>query len=108
VLAGPTIWLTLLEVHYVMSYVACETRATWFLHLATLIALAIVAGAGMWGWSAGRGPRDLPEPLTAPISYETSDARARWMGHASVVLSAWFILVILTKEIPIIVLRTCQ
>jgi hypothetical protein len=108
VLAGPTIWLTLLEVHYVMSYVACETRAMWFLHLATLIALAIVAGAGMWGWSAGRGPRDLPEPLTAPISYETSDARARWMGHASVVLSAWFILVILTMEIPIIVLRTCQ
>jgi hypothetical protein len=108
VLAGPTIWLTLLEVHYVMSYVACETRATWFLHLATLIALAIVAGAGMRGWSAGRGPRDLPKPLTAPISYETSDARARWMGHASVVLSAWFILVILTMEIPIIVLRTCQ
>jgi hypothetical protein len=108
VLAGPAIWLTLLEVNYVLSYVACETRDTWFLHLGTLVAVALVAGAGMWGWSAGRGPRDLREPHTPPVSYETSDTRARWMGHAAVISSVWFILVILTMEIPIIVLRTCQ
>ena len=108
VLAGPTIWLTLLEVNYVLSYVACETRETWFLHLATLVALVLVAGAGIWGWSAGRGPRELPEPPTPPVSYETSDTRARWMGHASVIFSAWFILVILAMEIPVIVLGTCQ
>lgn len=108
VLAGPAIWLMLLEVNYVLSYVACETRETWFLHLATLAAVVVVAVAGMWGWSAGRGPRDLPEPLTPPVSHETSDARARWMGHASVIFSAWFILVILSMEIPIVVLRTCQ
>ena len=108
VLAGPAIWLTLLEVNYVMSYVACETRSTWFLHLATLVAVVLVAVAGMWGWSAGRGPRDLPEPRTPPVSVETSEVRARWMAHASVISSIWFGVVILAMEIPVIVLRTCQ
>ena len=108
VLAGPAVWLTLLEVNYALSYVACETRHTWFLHVATLVSVALVAAAGLWGWSAGRGPRDLPEPLTPPVSYETSDTRARWMGHASIASSVWFIIVILSMEIPVIVLRTCQ
>lgn len=92
VLAGPVVWLTLLETNYVMSYVACEVRQTWFLHLATLIAVALTAGAGLWGWSAGQG----------------ENPRARWMGHASLASSIWFILVILSMEIPVIVLRTCQ
>jgi hypothetical protein len=108
VLAGPVVWLTLLEANYVMSYVACETRETWFLHAATGLAVVLVAAAGLWGWSAGRGPRDLPEPLTEPVSPETCDARTRWMAHAAVAVSAWFIVVILAMEIPILVLRTCQ
>ena len=108
VLAGPLVWLMLLEVNYVLSYVSCEARQTWFLHLATLVSVALVAAAGAWGWSAGRGPRELPEPLTEPVSAATCDVRTRWMGHASVGLSAWFILVILAMEVPVIVLRTCQ
>ena len=108
VLAGPVVWLALLEANYVMSYVACETRQTWFLHLATLIAVALTAGAGLWGWSAGHGAHELREPLSPPVGFETSDTRARWMGQASVVSSVWFVLVILSMEIPVIVLRTCQ
>jgi hypothetical protein len=108
VLAGPAVWLALLQVNYTLSYVACERRTTWFLHLAIFAAVALVAAAGLWGWSAGRGPRELPEPPAPPISYETSDTRARWMGHAGVAFSIWFILVILAMEIPVVVLRTCQ
>jgi hypothetical protein len=98
----------LLEFNYALSYRACETQETWFLHLATLVSAAAVAAAGFWGWSASRGWRQLPERLTPPVGHETSETRARWMGHASVAFSIWFVIVILTMEIPLIVLRTCQ
>lgn len=57
-LAGPLVWLTLLEWNYVLSYVACETRQTWFLHLAVIASVAIVGAAGFWAWSAGHGRID--------------------------------------------------
>lgn len=108
VLAGPLVWLTLLETIYVLSYVACETRQTWFLHLSVAVAVALVALAGVCAWRAGRGPLDLPEPLTPPISRETCDVRTRWMAHLAVATSIWFILVLLSMAIPVIVLETCQ
>lgn len=108
VLAGPVVWLSLLEANYVMSYVACETRQTWFLHLATAVSVVLVAAAGLWAWSQGHGPSGLPEPVTEPVSPETCDARARWMAYAAAGSSAWFIIVIIAMEVPVIVLRTCQ
>jgi hypothetical protein len=107
VLAGPLVWLALLQTNYVLSYVACETRQTWFLHAATGVAALLVAAAGAWGWRAGRGPADLPEPLTAPVGPDTCDARTRWMAHAAVASSGWFILVILSMAIPVVVLGPC-
>jgi hypothetical protein len=107
-LAGPILWLVLLQWHYVASYVACESRQTWFLHAATAVAVALVAAAGLWAWREGRGPSDLPEPLTPPVSAATCDARTRWMAHFAGASSLWFILVILSMEVPIVILRTCQ
>lgn len=107
-LAGPIVWLTLLQTNYVLSYVACETGQTWFLHLATAISAALVAAAGAWAWRAGHGPLDLPEPLTTPVGAETCDTRMRWMAHAAAGLCAWFIVVILSMSLPVVVLRTCQ
>jgi hypothetical protein len=107
-LAGPLAWLLLLEWNYVASYVACETRQTWFLHAATLAAVALVAAAGLRAWRAGRGPAEDPHPPIEPVSEATSDARARWMAQAAVASSGWFILVMLSMEVPVIVLRTCQ
>jgi hypothetical protein len=108
VLAGPVVWLVLLEWNYVLSYVACETRQTWFLHLATVLSVAAVAGAGLWGWSAGRGDLSLDEPLTPPVSAATCTIRARWMAVAAAALSVFFIIVILSMEVPILLLRECQ
>jgi hypothetical protein len=107
-LAGPIVWLVLLQTNYVMSYVACETRHTWFLHLAIAVAVVIVAGAGAWAWRAGSGPVEEPEPPTAPIGPETRDLRTRWMARFAVAISAWFIIVIIAMAVPIVVLRTCQ
>jgi len=99
------VWFALLEANYVMSYVSCETRHTWFLHAATLVSVLAVAAGGWTAWRAG--PVDATERPTAPLSSETQESRARWMAIGGVALSIWFILVILAMEIPIALLATC-
>jgi hypothetical protein len=105
-LAGPIVFLTLLEAVYVMSYVSCETRHTWFLHVAVLTAAILVAAAAWTAWRCG--PPEDAQPRTAPVTRATAEARARWMALAGVGLSIWFILAIVAMEIPIVVLKTCQ
>lgn len=108
VLAGPLVWLALLETNYVLSYVACELRQTWFLHLATAVAVALVAAAGLAAWRAAPAPRPPEEPLADALSPETGAIRAQWMAILAVASSAWFIVVILSMSVPVVVLRTCQ
>lgn len=107
-LAGPLVWLALLELNYVLAYVACETGATWFMHLATGAALLLVATAAHLAWRASYGDMMAPETPTPPLSDETSRQRSRWMSLAGVGLSLWFFIVILAMELPILVLRECQ
>jgi hypothetical protein len=107
-LTGPAAWLALLEVNYVLSYVACETRSTWFLHSATAVALLLVAAAGYAAWAASFGSIIVDETPTPPLSDETRVQRSRWMSLAGVAVSLWFIVVILAMEVPIIVLKECQ
>ena len=106
ILAGPIAWLTLLEVNYVLSYVSCESQQKWFLHAAVAVSLALVAGAGYLAWVSG--PPEDTQDRTAPVTRSTAEVRARWMALAGLGLSLWFILVILTMEIPILVLRACE
>ena len=105
-LTGPLVRATLLETQYVLSYVACEMRQEWFLHAATALGVALVAGGGWVGWRSG--PAEDDERRSPPVSRATSESRARWMSIGGVGLSAFFIVVILSMEIPIIVLHTCQ
>jgi hypothetical protein len=107
-LAGPLVWLSLLELNYVLAYVACETRSTWFMHTATVTAVALVAAAGLLAWRASYGDMMAPETLTAPLSDDTRRQRSRWMGLAGVATSLWFIVVILAMEVPIVILRECR
>ncbi len=107
-LTGPIVWLALLELNYLLAYVACETRSTWFMHVAVGIALLLVAGAGYAAWSASYGDMLAEETRTLPLSDETRIQRSRWMSLAGVALSLWFILVILAMEVPLVVLRECR
>ena len=103
-LTGPLVWLALLEVNYVLAYVACETRSTWFMHLAVGVALLLVAAAGYAAWSASFGNLLAAETRTPPLSDDTRLQRSRWMSLAGVAFSLWFLLVILAMEVPLVVL----
>lgn len=107
-LAGPILMLTVLEVNYVMSYVACETKHTWFLHTVTVIAALLIAASGAWAWQAGRGPMAPAEVHSPPISPATCEGRTRWMAYFAVGASIWFIIVIVAMAVPVVVLETCQ
>jgi hypothetical protein len=107
-LAGPAAWAALLETNYVLSYVACEQRQTWMLHLAAAVALALVAGAAAITWRAAphgltyEGERDVS---TDPV--DTAVIRARFMAIGGLALCAWFAVVIVAMEIPVLVLNPC-
>ncbi|HEY0875170.1 MAG TPA: hypothetical protein VGD94_16975 [Vicinamibacterales bacterium] len=107
-LTGPLVWLALLQTNYVLAYVACEVQRTWFIHLATAVAVLLVASAGYAAWRASFGEITADETLTHPLADETRVQRSRWMSLAGVAFSAWFIVVILAMEVPVIVLKECQ
>jgi hypothetical protein len=108
ILTGPIVWLTLLETQYVLSYVACETGATWFMHASTGIALVLVGGAAWAAWSASDGSPYDDDGQERPVGVGTRRQRCRWMSLAGLALSAWFALVILAMEVPILILGVCQ
>jgi len=68
ILTGPLVWLAMLEVNYLLTYVACESGHKWFMHLTVLVAVAIVAAAGCAAernGALGQRRRDGNEPLGA-------------------------------------------
>jgi hypothetical protein len=105
-LAGPIVWFTLLEVNYTLSYVSCETRQKWFLHVAVIASVLLVAAAAYLAWRYG--PPEDSQDRTPPVTRSTAEIRARWMAFGGVGLSLWFILVIIAMEIPILTLKVCQ
>jgi hypothetical protein len=108
VLAGPVAWAALLETNYILSYVACEQRQTWMLHLAAVVAVAAVAGGAALTWRAaphGLSYEGEGEPSTDPA--DTALVCARFMAIGGLALCAWFALVIIAMEIPILVLKPC-
>jgi hypothetical protein len=115
VLAGPLVWLALLEWSFIVFPRPCEDGGTWWRHLPVAAGLVAVGLAGFWAWREGRRAHDRtrqqPYPTdaqSAPVSPETCDIRARWMTDAATAMSVWFILVILSLEVPVLVLGACN
>jgi hypothetical protein len=92
ILAGPVVWLALLEANYVLSYLSCTGITRWVLQGATIIAALIVAAAGLWGWRTGSS---------------SAHDRERWMACAGAASTVFFLLVIAAFEAPILILRPC-
>jgi hypothetical protein len=105
VLAGPVVWAAVLETNYALSYVACEQRHAWMLHLTTGVAIALIAIAAFGLWRAAPPMGDDSEPSIDPR--ETAVVRARFMAVGGLAMCAWFAFVILATDIPAIVLKPC-
>jgi hypothetical protein len=105
VLAGPVAWATVLETNYVLGYVACEQRHEWMLHVPVIAGVAFIALAALGLWRARPPGFDDAEPSIEPV--ETAVVRARFMVIGGLALCAWFALVILATDIPVLVLKPC-
>lgn len=105
ILAGPLTWAALLETNYVLSYVACEQRGAWMLHLATGVALVVIGAGAAIAWRAAPPLRVHQIPSARPP--DAAASRARFMAIAGMGLCAWFALVVLATGIPALVLHPC-
>ncbi|HTM26550.1 MAG TPA: hypothetical protein VL225_15240 [Vicinamibacterales bacterium] len=105
VLAGPVVWAALLETNYVLSYVACESRHTWMLHVATAAALLLIALAALGAWRAA--PAAASEDTATFEARETALIRARFMAIGGLALCGFFAIAVLAAEIPVLVLHPC-
>ena len=105
-LAGPLAWAAVLETNYVLSYVACEQRSAWMLHLATLLGVLMCGSAGYAAWRAMPASGDESQPS---IDFDaTTHLVERFIGIAGMTVSAWFVVTILAMEVPILTLGPCQ
>jgi hypothetical protein len=78
------------------------------LHLAAAVALALVAAAAALTWRVA--PEGLSYEREREVSTDPADTaiiRARFMAMGGLVLCAWFALVIIAMEIPVLVLEPC-
>jgi hypothetical protein len=107
-LAGPLVFLAVLQANYVLSYVSCETRDTWFLHLSTLTGVLLVSLVGWRCWVEAVAGELFESSSGDTVGQRASESRAAWMGYAGAGISAWFALSIAALDIPVLVLRTCQ
>jgi hypothetical protein len=105
ILTGPLAWGALLQVNYVLSYVACEQQHKWMLHVATLAALALVGAAATACWRAAPPLHDDEHASDDPEIARL--LRRRFMALAGLALCAWFAIVILATEIPALVQHPC-
>ena len=107
-LTGPIVWLVLLQYNYSLSYVACETGRTWFMHLGIAVAVAAVAGAALLARRAGRSNRGDADEATHPLADDTRVQRADWMSLTGLGISVFFIIVIVAMEVPLLILEECR
>jgi len=105
VLAGPVVWAANLEVNYALSYHACEQRNAWMLHLSTAVSIVLIALAAVSLWRARPGGTDDSAASTDPR--DTAVLRARFMLVGGLALCAFFAVVILATDIPVLVLKPC-
>lgn len=104
-LAGPVVWAANLQVNYTLSYVSCEQRHSWMLHLTTLASVVLIGLAALALWRARPGGTDDSAPSIDPR--DTAVVRARFMVVGGLAFCAFFALVILATDVPVLVLKPC-
>jgi hypothetical protein len=100
---APFAWGFQLITNYSLTPTACATGREWLLHLVSLAAVLAALGGTLIAWRT-------KTRLTSG-STEEGDAREagrRFLALAGLVLSAFFVLVIVAEELPNWWLSACQ
>lgn len=102
-LLPPVIWLLHLTVAYVLVPTSCVYRDKTVLHIATAVAVLVTLLMTFRSWKhahvAGRGSMDHGEP---------HDTRIRFTAFGALIYGAFFTMLIIANEIPILILRSCD
>lgn len=94
ILGPPIVWLFQFEINFAIVPWTCANASAWMIHLVTLLALALAAGAGVIGWRA-RAAEGVPD-------------YAKFMGVGGAILGAGFSLMILAQGLTSVVLGPCE
>lgn len=101
-LAGPAAWYLHLNVSYGLVRLICLHGNSWLLHLTTL-AMVALAAAGAWvAWGNWRRIGE-PEITTGPGTL----GRTRFMALGGLMMSGFFLAIILLAWIPDFLLDPC-
>ena len=100
--APPLILLADLQASYLLVPYTCRTGAQLPIHLVSVVAFMLDAGAFALAWRVWRGagsgwPGDEPEPR----------AQARFLGMTGLLTSAYFALVVVAMAVPRWVVGAC-
>lgn len=98
-LGAPLAFALLLSVSYALVPWACVEQRGFVLHAVSALAVAVGIFAG---WTAWRAWREESTKGGDPIA-----ERRRFLALSAVLLSAFFLLVILVLEIPNLILEPC-
>lgn len=103
VLGGPLAWFASQQVSYMLVPWACHGGPVIAIHLANLVALAIVALAGAFSWREWRrADRHVSDEGAPP------EGRQRFLGLMGLTLSGLFGLVILAQTSGALFFGPCQ
>ena len=103
VFGGPLAWFGSQQVSYALVPWACHGGPVIAIHLANLVALALVALAGVFAWREWRraGPERSDE-VAPPVG------RQRFLGLVGLTLSALFGLVIVAQALGAFYFGPCE
>ena len=117
IVAGPLLWLTLLQTNYVLAYPTCEDRSNGWIYISSAIAVALVAGAllatrAMWRkepFELRSSEASVSEQREAEGDHVPVSAAARFfLVILSLLMCALFLVVVLGTALPPLVLRPCD
>lgn len=102
-LAGPLAALMQLQANYALVLWVCGSGQAWALHLVSLLALLVAAGAGLLAWRNWRRVGARWEDDGAGVL-----PRSRFMSAVGMLVSAHSALVVIAQWIAVFIFSACQ
>jgi hypothetical protein len=115
VLAGPLLWLTLLQVNYVLAYPTCAERSNAWIYFASAIATVVtlsVLYAARSSWhkeppELRAGEASLFEQRE-PDGRDPATASRFFLALFAVLMAVLFMIVVIGTAVPPVILHPCD